>query len=111
MHMYEHALPRTPPRSRCAASSATGLGRGDDAVGNPHRAQSYRFELFELTLLSKLDRQFPVEQFEATVSQSTVPPLLKAGGGRSGVAAGPGHNIYIYIHTHVYMYIFTYITT
>ena len=29
-------------------------------------------------LLSKLDKQFPVEQFEATVSQSTVPsPPLK----------------------------------
>ena len=36
-----------------------------------------QFELFELILLSKLGRQFPVGQFEAMVSQSTVnsPPL------------------------------------
>ena len=49
------------------------LGRGDDKVGNPHRTQIYRFELFELILLLELDKQFPVEQVEATVSQSTVP--------------------------------------
>ena len=48
-------------------------GGGDDTVGNPHRARSSQFELFELILLLKLDKQFPVERFEATVSQSTVP--------------------------------------
>ena len=32
-----------------------------------------QFELFELILLLKLDKHFPVEQFEATVSQSAVP--------------------------------------
>ena len=49
----------------------------DDTVGNPHRAQIDQFELFELILLLKLDRQLPVERFEATVSQSTVPsPLI-----------------------------------
>ena len=37
------------------------------------RAQSYQFELFELILLLKLDRRLPVERFEATASQSTVP--------------------------------------
>ena len=47
--------------------------RGDDAVGNPHRAQVVQFELFELVLLLKLEKQFPVEQFEAIVSQSAVP--------------------------------------
>ena len=53
------------------------FGRGDDTVGNPHRAQPSQFELFELVLLMKLDKLFPVEQFEATLSQSTVPsPLL-----------------------------------
>ena len=53
------------------------FGRGDDMVGNPHRAQIIKFELFELILLLIVDKQFPVEQFEATVSQSTVPsPLL-----------------------------------
>ena len=41
----------------------------------------YQFELFDLVLLLKLDKRFPVEQFEATVSQSTVPspPLRKTG--------------------------------
>ena len=49
------------------------VGRGDDTVGNPPRAQISQFELFELILLLKLDKQFSVERFEATVSQSTVP--------------------------------------
>ena len=63
------------PRGRGAA--ARELGRGDDRVEDPHRAQISQFELFELILLLKLDKQFPVEQFEARVSQSTVPsPLL-----------------------------------
>ena len=58
--------------------SQRAIGRGDDAVGNPQRAQISQFELFELILLLKLGKQFPVEQFEATVSQSTVPsPPLK----------------------------------
>ena len=53
------------------------LGRGDDTVGNPHRAQIYKFELFELILLLKVNKQFSIEQFETTVSQSTVSsPLL-----------------------------------
>ena len=37
------------------------VGRRDDTVGNHHRAQISQFELFELTLLLKLDKQFPVE--------------------------------------------------
>ena len=49
------------------------FGRGDDTVGNPHRARIPQFELFELILFSNLDKQLPVERFEATVSQSTVP--------------------------------------
>ena len=56
------------------ASLCTGkFGRWDDTVGNPHRAQISQFELSELVLLLKLDKQLPVEQFEATVYQSTVP--------------------------------------
>ena len=60
------------PRSLCAV-----LGRGD-TVASPHRAPISQFELFELILLLKLDGQFHVEQFESTVSQSTVPspPLM-----------------------------------
>ena len=49
------------------------FGRGDDTVGNPHRARISQFELVELILLSRLDRQFPVEQFEPKASQSAVP--------------------------------------
>ena len=64
------------------------FGRGDDTVGDPHRARNYkveafraqisRFELFELILLLRLVKRLPVERFEATVSQSTVPlpPLI-----------------------------------
>ena len=53
-------------------------GRGDDAVGNPHRAQVSHFALFELILSMKLDKQLPVERFESIVSQSAVPsPPLK----------------------------------
>ena len=56
------------------------LGRGDDTVGNPHRAQ---ISQFELVLLLKLDKQFPVERFEASRAirgssisvSSTLPPL------------------------------------
>ena len=54
-------------------ADAASHGRGDDTVGNPHRAQNYKFEFFELILLLKLDEQLPVKQFEAAVSQSTVP--------------------------------------
>ena len=47
--------------------------KGDGMVGNPHRAQICQFELFELVLLLKPDKEFLVERFEATVSQSAVP--------------------------------------
>ena len=52
--------------------------RAQSAAEPLMEAQNYDFELFELIILSKFDKQFPVEQFEATVSQSTVPspPLL-----------------------------------
>ena len=33
------------------------LGSGDDTVGNPHRARISQFELFELILFLKLDKQ------------------------------------------------------
>ena len=57
------------------------IGRVDDTVGNPHRAPIVQFELPELTLLLKLAKQLPVEQFEATVIisvNSTLPPPLPA---------------------------------
>ena len=54
---------------------AEGGGRigGMMGFGKPHRGQMSQFEFFELIPLLKLDKQFAVEQFEATVSQSTAP--------------------------------------
>ena len=54
------------------------FGRGDDTVGDPHRAHISQFELFELIPLLKFDKQFSVEQFEASRAirgSSTLPPL------------------------------------
>ena len=83
------------------------FGRGDDTVGNPHRAQISQFELSELSLWSKLGRQFPIEQFEATVSQSTVPsPPLKCWLLHICVYTCVHIYIYIYIHTYVCMCIY-----
>ena len=50
------------------------FGRGDDTVGSPHRAQMNmsRLKFFELILSLVSDKQFPVERFLATVSQSTL---------------------------------------
>ena len=72
------ARPSSTPSTRRASSAAPALGRGDDTVGDPHRAQIVQFDLFEFILLSKLGKQFSVEQFEAAVSQWAVPfpPLI-----------------------------------
>ena len=63
---------------RWGSACASDLGRGDDPVGNPHRAQMSQLELFELPIFLKVDQLFPVERFEATVSQSREPspPLI-----------------------------------
>ena len=45
------------------------FGRGDDTIGNPHRAQMSQFELFELFLLSRLGKQVSIKHFEPAVSQ------------------------------------------
>ena len=80
---YKYWSNQQPEIDRVAPSAAwTGgmpvalAGRGDDTVGNPRRAQICHFELFELVLLLKLDKLFPVEQFEAAASQSAVPSPL-----------------------------------
>ena len=51
-------------------------GVGDTVGRPPHRAQISRCELLELILFLKLDKQLPVERFEATVSQSTVQNII-----------------------------------
>ena len=66
------------------------LGRGDDTVGNPRRAQTSQFEFVELTILLQVDKRFPVEQFEATVSQSTVPSPTLTSGEEEREQCGPG---------------------
>ena len=79
----------------CRAATRLAFGRGDDTVGNPHRAQICQFELFEFILLLKVDNQFSIEQFEPTLSQSTVPsptlrhaPLRRHRDGCAGAAHG-----------------------
>ena len=76
MDTYEHSEP-IPRKAVWILPCDSGgcFGRGDDAIGNPHRAQFSQFELFELTISLKLDKQLPVERFEATVSQSAVHTL------------------------------------
>ena len=61
------------PRGGARAGPSASLGRGENTVGNPRRARISQFELFELILLLKLNRQLSVERFEARVSRSTVP--------------------------------------
>ena len=48
---------------------------GDDTVGKPHRPQIYQFELFELILLSRLDKQSSSDSREQYLSQQCPPPL------------------------------------
>ena len=57
----------------CGAASSRSPEGGDGAVGKPRRAETSRFELFEIMILAKLGKQFSVERFEATVSQSAAP--------------------------------------
>ena len=53
------------------------VGRGDDTVGNPIELKCLNSSFPSLLSYSNERKQFPVEQFEATVSRSTVPyPLL-----------------------------------
>ena len=81
------------PRSRWVLATRSRIGRGDVSVGNPDGARIYVFLIFELILLFYLDKLFPVEQFEAAVSQSTVPlPLLPLSGGRSQDRVRPNND-------------------
>ena len=58
-------------RERC-------LGKGDDTIRIPHRAQLSPFELFEVIFLVILDRQLPVERFKQPyLGQQHPPPPLQ----------------------------------
>ena len=70
--MYIHITARAEVNTS-ACSDASDTFRKGDTIGNPHRAQISQFEFFEFILFLKVDQQFPVERFEATVSQSRVP--------------------------------------
>ena len=88
------------------------LWRGYDTVGNHHRAQVAQFELFEFVLILEEDKQLPVEQFEATVSQSAVscPPSWLAAHGRTTSSVGRScMYMSLYIHVSVCVYIYIYI--
>ena len=74
---------RAPKRRQRNGRQRDEFRRGDDTVGNPYRAQIAQLKLFEFIPLLKLDKHLPVDQFEATVSQTTVPsPPLNNGGVR-----------------------------
>ena len=64
--------------------------------GKPSSSSNCSFELFELILLSKVNTQFSIEQFEPTVSQSKVPSPPLTGGA-------------IYLYTYIYIYVYRYI--
>ena len=85
------------------------LGRGNGAVGNPHRARIYQLELFEQVLSSKVDKQFPVEQFETHPKRSCM--LIHSGCRKVSSSGEPHRGVYIYIYVYIYIciYIYTYI--
>ena len=97
-------------RSSSAASRASSarkcsrIGRGDDTVGNPHRAQISQFELFEVKFISRAFRVCPLVEIRQTapcqairgkssdsrqqyLSQQYPPPLLE----ELGVAKHPNN--------------------
>ena len=80
MYVYIYIYTHRPQGRHGSRTGARCCRKGGDTVGNPHRAQVSQFEPFELILLFKIGKKFPVEQFEATASQSTVPPPSYAGG-------------------------------
>ena len=70
--------------------SKTLIGRGDDTVGNPHRAQICQFDVFELMFLSmRAFRVYPLVETRHTapcrairgssISVSSTLPLLSVG--------------------------------
>ena len=119
----------------CAYSAAKlswkDLGRGDNTVGNPHRAQTSQYELSEFLLLLKLDEQFPVEQFEAgrairgsSISVSSTPSNNTTtttnnnnnNSNNNNINDDDDNNIccnqlcvYLYIYISLSLYIYTYI--
>ena len=52
------------------------LGRGDDTVGDPHRAQIYTFKSFELMLCLKLNKPRSSNARQQHLSQQYPSPLL-----------------------------------
>ena len=48
------------------------IGRGDDTVGSPHRAQISQFELFGLKVLNSSFSSFPLTEVRRRVSYRTI---------------------------------------
>ena len=71
--------------SSCGAGPRSSFGRGEDAVGDPHRARIPRFELFELVLLSKVDKlcSLSSNSRQQHLGQ-TVPSRPRIGAGEGG---------------------------
>ena len=68
------------PQSECRRASARkggGYGRKPSSSSNCSiravRGQLCQFELFDLVLLFKFGNRFPVQRFEATLSESAAP--------------------------------------
>ena len=66
---------RVPGRSADAPAS---FGRGDDTIGKPSLSSNVSIRVVRAYPLMELNKQLLVEEFEATVSHSTVPspPLI-----------------------------------
>ena len=72
-HRWHRASRKPAARRRSGAPR----NAGDDAVGNPDRAQVIQFDSFEFFLLLELDKPLSIERFEPTVpraADSILPP-------------------------------------
>ena len=80
--MFHHVVAFSHQQALPAPSVAASLGvllfgSGDDAVGNPHRAQLVPFELFELYPLIESRQAVPCRAIrgDSISVNSTLPPL------------------------------------
>ena len=83
IYIYIHKLNSNSKLLNSVLPGRERVGRGDDSVGNPRRAQISQLELFELITLLNLDKQFSIEQFEPQYSisvYSTLPPHKRESG-------------------------------
>ena len=65
------------------------LRKGDDPVGNSHRAQGHQFELLELILLFKTNNSLSSDSSRQYLSQQYPPALLHTHAGEHAGALAP----------------------